>query len=161
MRHWNLHVNIHGCKYLLFIDECYEYDPDYSVQGSPKECFPGLVNFVTAVAYHFCLNLPRAFSQPGKHSFGDPCTYEADSTGNLQSIVVKDSQQIWPLAFQTKMQPYEKQAIRKAWKVNTVRYEILGLVFFWLRFLCLWFRTGTKGKQAARRNIMSYAKNVR
>ena len=44
------------------------------VQGSPKECFPGLVNFVTAVAYHFCLNLPRAFSQPGKHSFGDPCT---------------------------------------------------------------------------------------
>ena len=44
-------------------------------QGSPKECFPGLVNFVTAVAYHFCLNLPRAFSQPGKHSFGDPCTH--------------------------------------------------------------------------------------
>ena len=43
------------------------------IQGSPKECFPGLVNFVTAVAYHFCLNLPRAFSQPGKHSFGDPC----------------------------------------------------------------------------------------
>ena len=42
------------------------------VQGSPKECFPGLVNFVTAV-YHFYLNLPRTFSQPGKHSFGDPC----------------------------------------------------------------------------------------
>ena len=35
---------------------------------------PGLVNFVTAVAYHFCLNLPRAFLQPGKNSFGDPCT---------------------------------------------------------------------------------------
>ena len=47
---------------------------DREVQGSPKECFPGLVNFVTAVAYHLCLNLPRAFSQPGKHSFGDPCT---------------------------------------------------------------------------------------
>ena len=47
---------------------------DRLLQGSPKECFPGLVNFVTAVAYHFCLNLPRAFSQPGKHSFGDPCT---------------------------------------------------------------------------------------
>ena len=42
-------------------------------QGAPKECFPGLVNFVSAVAYHLCLNLPRAFSQPGKHSFGDPC----------------------------------------------------------------------------------------
>ena len=25
--------------------------------------------FVTAVAYDFGLNLPRAFSQPGKHSF--------------------------------------------------------------------------------------------
>ena len=44
-----------------------------TVQGPPKECFPGLVNlFVTAVGYHFCLNLTRAFSQPGKLSFGDP-----------------------------------------------------------------------------------------
>ena len=33
----------------------------------------GLMNFVPAEAYHFCLNLPIAFSQPGKHSFGDPC----------------------------------------------------------------------------------------
>ena len=44
------------------------------VQGSPKECFLGLVNFVTAVAYHFCLKLPRAFLQPGKHSYGDSCS---------------------------------------------------------------------------------------
>ena len=28
-----------------------------------------------AVAHHFCLNLPRVFWQPGKHSFGDPCTW--------------------------------------------------------------------------------------
>ena len=48
---------------------------EVGLQGSPKECFPGLVNFVTAVAYHFCLNLPIASSQPGKHSFGDHCTY--------------------------------------------------------------------------------------
>ena len=39
------------------------------VQGSPKVCFPGLVYFVTAVAYHFCLNFPRAFTQSGKTSF--------------------------------------------------------------------------------------------
>ena len=32
--------------------------------GSPKECFPGLVNFVIAVAYHFYLTLPVVFSQP-------------------------------------------------------------------------------------------------
>ena len=44
------------------------------VQGSPKESFPGLENFVTAVAYHLCLNLPATFSQPGNDSFGDPCT---------------------------------------------------------------------------------------
>ena len=30
----------------------------------PKECFSSLVNFVIAVAYHFCLNLPATFSQP-------------------------------------------------------------------------------------------------
>ena len=40
------------------------------IQGSPKECFPGLVNFVTAVAYHFCLNFPATFSQPANASFG-------------------------------------------------------------------------------------------
>ena len=28
-------------------------------RGSPKECFPGLVNFVSAVACHICLNLPK------------------------------------------------------------------------------------------------------
>ena len=26
---------------------------------------PGLMNFVPALAYHFCLNLPSAFTQPG------------------------------------------------------------------------------------------------
>ena len=34
----------------------------------------GLVKFALALAYHLCLNLPRAFLQPGKHSFGDPCS---------------------------------------------------------------------------------------
>ena len=32
--------------------------------GLAKRWVPGLVNFVPAVAYHFCLNLPAAFSQP-------------------------------------------------------------------------------------------------
>ena len=48
-------------------------NPIMPVQGSAKEFFPGLVNFLTAVAYHLCLNLPRAFQQPKKYSFGDPC----------------------------------------------------------------------------------------
>ena len=34
----------------------------------------GLVNFVpaTCIAYHFCLNLPEKFSQPGAHFVGQP-----------------------------------------------------------------------------------------
>ena len=32
-----------------------------------------LVNFVPAVAYHFCLNLPAAFTQPGALTFADVC----------------------------------------------------------------------------------------
>ena len=34
---------------------------------------PVLVNFVAAVAYHFFLNLPAAFTQPGAHLFAEPC----------------------------------------------------------------------------------------
>ena len=37
--------------------------------------FPGLVNFVPAVAYHFCLNLPAAFSQPGNGLIAQPCKF--------------------------------------------------------------------------------------
>ena len=40
----------------------------------PKRWSPGLVNFVIALAYHFCLALPAAFMQPGDHLLADPCT---------------------------------------------------------------------------------------
>ena len=36
-----------------------------NLQGSAKRLRPGLVNVVPAVAYHFCLSLPAAFTQPG------------------------------------------------------------------------------------------------
>ena len=36
-----------------------------SVQRSAKVGAPGLVNFIPAVAYHFCPRLPAAFTQPG------------------------------------------------------------------------------------------------
>ena len=61
------------------------------VQGSPKECYPGLVNFVIAVAYHFCLNLPGAFSQTGKHSFGDPCRVPASRSLLANSLITQPS----------------------------------------------------------------------
>ena len=39
-----------------------------------KRWVPGLVNFVPAVAYHFCLNLPAAFTQPRAHLLAESCT---------------------------------------------------------------------------------------
>ena len=42
-------------------------------QGSAKSWTPGLVIFVPAVAYHFCLALPGAFTQPGSSTFADLC----------------------------------------------------------------------------------------
>ena len=40
-----------------------------SVQESAKRRSPGLVNFVPGVAYHFCLALPAAFTQPADQSY--------------------------------------------------------------------------------------------
>ena len=44
------------------------------VQGSTNRRAPGLVNFVPALAYHFCLNLPAAFTQPGARLLVEPCS---------------------------------------------------------------------------------------
>ena len=47
---------------------------EYDVQRSAKVGAPSLVKFVPAVAYHFCLNLPAAFTQPGASILVDLCT---------------------------------------------------------------------------------------
>ena len=52
-----------------FVSCCWE-----QVQGSTNRRAPGLVNVVPALAYHFCLNLPAAFTQPGAHLLVEPCT---------------------------------------------------------------------------------------
>ena len=44
------------------------------IQGSAKRRAPGLVNVIPAVAYHFCLALPAAFTQPGDHLLVEPCS---------------------------------------------------------------------------------------
>ena len=43
------------------------------VQGSANRRAQGLVNFVLALAYHFCLNLPAAVTQPGACLLVEPC----------------------------------------------------------------------------------------
>ena len=47
-----------------------------NVQGSAKRLRPGLVNFVAAVAYHLCLSLPAAFTQPSQSLLAKPCAYD-------------------------------------------------------------------------------------
>ena len=46
--------------------------PATTLQGSTKRQSPGLVNFVITLAYHFCLALPAAFTQPGNHLLAEP-----------------------------------------------------------------------------------------
>ena len=46
------------------------------IQRSAKVDAPGLVNFIPAVAYHFCLNLPAAFTKPGASTLADLCIFE-------------------------------------------------------------------------------------
>ena len=43
------------------------------LQGSAKRRATGLVNFVTAVAYHFCLSLPAPFTQPEVQLLAELC----------------------------------------------------------------------------------------
>ena len=51
-----------------------EYIVGNGVEGSAKRLRPGLVNFVAAVAYHFCLSLPAAFTKPGRGLLAEPCS---------------------------------------------------------------------------------------
>ena len=48
------------------------------VEGSAKRRYPGLVNFVTAVAHHFCLALPAAFTQPGDNLLAEVCMFGSE-----------------------------------------------------------------------------------
>ena len=61
-----------------------------NLQGSAKRLWPGLVNFAVAVAYHFCLSLPTAFTQHGKAFWPSPVhTWNARiSVGRLSNIFI-------------------------------------------------------------------------
>ena len=45
-----------------------------NIQGSTRRRALGLVNFVPALAFRFCLNLPAEFAQPWAHLLVEPCT---------------------------------------------------------------------------------------
>ena len=56
---------------------------DLLLEGSAERPFPGLANSVPAVAYHFCLNLPAAFSQPGNDLIVKPSKAHRDEENFL------------------------------------------------------------------------------
>ena len=53
------------CKFLTNFDSLL-------LLGSAIRWSPGLVNFVTALAYHFCIALPAGFTQPLDYLLAEP-----------------------------------------------------------------------------------------
>ena len=55
---------------------------------SAKMRYPGLVEFVVALAYHIYLSLPAAFTQPRDHLLAEPCIIGSLATlaGSGQSL---------------------------------------------------------------------------
>ena len=56
-----------------------------TVQRSAKRGSSGLVNFIAAVAYHFCLALPTEFTQPGDQLLAAPCKSFWDGTSTVMA----------------------------------------------------------------------------
>ena len=67
-------------------------DVDY-VRDLAKRRSLGLVNFVTALAYNFCLALPAAFTQTGNHHLAELCTCTAKFEYPAFGL---DSGPLWP-----------------------------------------------------------------
>ena len=63
---------------------------------------PGLVTFVHALAYHFCMALPEAFTKPGDRLFADPCTEPKLRGGCWERRVGKGSLFSWHPSFNLK-----------------------------------------------------------
>ena len=53
------------------------------IQGLAKRRSPGLLNYVTVIAYHFCLTLSAPFTQPGTNLLAKPCRASCGSRGDI------------------------------------------------------------------------------
>ena len=56
----------------------------------------GLVKFVLAVAYHFCLNLPAIFSQPRTEKFSQHCIFSTPGLLCKKMYSASKHLHIWP-----------------------------------------------------------------
>ena len=61
------------------------------IQGSAKRRSPGLVNFVTALAYYICLALPAAYTQPADRLLAEPCRKSGENFNNACSSSLSSS----------------------------------------------------------------------
>ena len=62
-----------SCRNKLLATKCTPFSESL-YRSQLKGRSPGLVNFVPALAYHFCLAMPAAFTQPGDHILAEPCS---------------------------------------------------------------------------------------
>ena len=60
-------------KYYIKLYAASGFEDGQSCSLLGQVCAPGLVNFITAVAYHLCPSLPAAFTQPGASTLADLC----------------------------------------------------------------------------------------
>ena len=81
---------------------------------------PGLVNFVPAVAYHFCLNLPAAFKQPGARLLAEPCRFS-------QCEFMQPSSNIWSFNLLVpRSPPLTRSALSPSLSIVTPDNEVLS-----------------------------------
>ena len=64
------------------------FEGEVQIQRSAKVRAPGFVNFITAVAYHFCPSLPAAITQPGASTLADLCTLAASHNRSYSELPV-------------------------------------------------------------------------
>ena len=57
-------------------------------------CHPDFMNFVPALAYHFCLNLPATFLPTGNGNLAEPCIMVTGKTiESMSNLTRKGTQQ--------------------------------------------------------------------
>ena len=69
----------------MYVSEYVLLSSVVKLQTSAKVGASCLVNFVPAIAYHSCLKLPAAFSQPGAPPLADLCTHFTPVQGHATS----------------------------------------------------------------------------
>ena len=119
-----------GCGFYVFPHPfTYDIHADERGGGSAKRLWPGLVNFVAALAYHFCLALPALFTQPGNHHLAEPCNKRGYQVpGNM----------ILTFWFQTGMRTrgrVPKNSVQTSYKYGTVPFSFHFLPPFFISIL--------------------------